>query len=154
MVGHRGADPREEAGVVVGLGDEVVGAGRERTHDVLRIGERREQEDGEVPRRRIGLEATADFEAVDAGHEHVAHHEVGQRRARAEAEADLAVLGDVHREAFCFEQPPEPMRLRLAVFDDDDPHEIPLLLQSQAAISPSGRTSSSPPRSSAAFGMP
>jgi hypothetical protein len=154
VVGDGGADPRDEAGVVVRFGDEVVGAGREGADDVLRIGERREQEDREVARGLGGLEAATHFEAVDAGHEHVAHDDVGHRGALAEAEPRLAVLGHERDEAGLFEQAPEAVRLRLAVFDDEDLHEIPLLAQSHAAMSPSARTSSTPPRSSAAFGIP
>jgi len=68
-------DAREQGPRVIGLADEVVGAGLETMGDVLDAGERGHHDDRNVLEVRVGLDRRAQLIAVHLGHDNVGDHE-------------------------------------------------------------------------------
>ncbi|MET4846215.1 hypothetical protein ABIF62_006710 [Bradyrhizobium japonicum] len=104
LVGHhlqprQRAHARDQHDVGDRLGEEIVGAGFQPAIAVGGAVERGDHHDGNVVRRRIGLETAADFKAVHVGHHHVEQDDVafgaaGQRQRLG------AVRGGHHVEIF------------------------------------------------------
>ena len=79
--------PRDQRRLVDRLGQVLVGAGLEAGDDVLGIGLGGDQDDRHERQRRVGLEPTADLDAVQLGHHDVEQDQVRTARARAAASA-------------------------------------------------------------------
>ncbi|MHC2196102.1 hypothetical protein ACVJF1_008735 [Bradyrhizobium diazoefficiens] len=104
LVGHH-LQPRQRAhacdqhDVGDGFGQEIVGARFQPAVAVGRAVERRHHHDGDVVRRRIGLQTAADLEAVHVGHHHVEQDDVAFGAARDRQRLG-AVRGGHHVEIF------------------------------------------------------
>ena len=105
------------------LGNEVVGP---RVQCLHQIGGRvlcRQHEHVTVGPRRVGSKATADFQAVDAGHHPVEEHERRRVRRRELLPGLLAIAGDRHRIA-----------PRLEGVDQQSPREVLVLSDEHAQV--------------------
>ena len=78
---HQALDPAEQRNVVDRFGQEIIGAGFEPAHPIVRLVQGGHHHDGDMLGLAVGLDAAADFDAVHAGHHHVEQHDVGLRRA-------------------------------------------------------------------------
>ncbi len=109
--------PRDQGDVVDGLGKEVVGSGLEPLHPVRGLIERRDHDQRDMLRARLGFQPPADLETVHPGHHHVEQHHIGplpradmQRLGAAPSRAHLEILGGQP----CFEK----LHIGVDVVDD------------------------------------
>jgi hypothetical protein len=92
------------------LGDVVDAARLQRRHQVLGFGQPGHEDDGNVRRGGVGLQAARHLEAVDARHHRVEQHDVGQR-LRGALQRLLAAGGHQHRVARFVERVVQHRRL-------------------------------------------
>ena len=74
---QHGLDARDHRGLVHGLGEVLVSSGVEPGHDVLGVRLGGDHDDGHEGQREVGLELTADLDAI-----HLGHHDVEQDQVR------------------------------------------------------------------------
>ncbi len=142
---------------LVGLGDEIVGAAFQPADDVHWVTERRQQHDRQTATIDAGLDALAKFVSRHSRHHDVGNHHIERRidlRQRT-----FRVVGDDGVVSALFEHAAQPLGLRGAVLDDENPGhaETPsnrVDIASSRAIAPNGNTRSTNPPSKAALGIP
>lgn len=131
---HETAHAREQGRILDRLGQKIVRPGIEPLEAIARLVERRHHHDGDMGRRRRGLESAAGLETVHAVHHHVQQDEIAQALL-----ADGNGIGTVGRrddvEIFRRELHLEKLHVRGHVVDDQDAsgHDTQYLVTACAA---------------------
>src|SRR5262245_17734669 len=123
---------------IEGLAEVVVGADVEPALQVGVLGARGEQDDRHAASRLVHAETARELEAVQLGHHHVEHRQVGPLVAR-ERERLLAVSGEDHRVARPLQPEGDQREDVLVVVGREDDRPLPLdrLIGHRAAASAS-----------------
>jgi hypothetical protein len=135
------AQPRDELVHVVGLAEEVVGAGGQSVDDVERVRQRGQQDD-----RKVGigvLDLPAQLVAVHAGHDDVRQHQV-HRTVGKPLQGPPPVLGLNDVKPCAVQAGTQALGLRAAVLDHEHCRHRPPLLGSRAAAPDSERRRATP----------
>ncbi len=74
-IGKEMVDPRQQVVFVVRFGDEVIGPALEAFENILRVGERRQQDHGYIGQFRVGADAAAKLVTTHFRHVHVGDDE-------------------------------------------------------------------------------
>jgi hypothetical protein len=74
---HQAFHPAKQRNVAHRLGEKIIGARLEPAHPVFRLIEGRDDDHRNVLGLRIGLDTTANFDAVNPRHHHVEQHDIG-----------------------------------------------------------------------------
>src|SRR5579884_2322935 len=119
VLGEEAADHRAQADEAEGLVDEAVGPGGAAVLDVVGARERGEEDDRDVPRLGVALDAAAGLQAVDARHHHVEDDEVGTLRLQA-LQPLLAVGGGVDVVALDAQVHRDDVEEAGVIVDDED----------------------------------
>src|SRR5262245_44920845 len=130
---HESPDARQELGERERLGQIVVGAEVQAPDAVLDLAAGRQYQDRRGPARAADF--FQDLDAVLAGQHEVEHDGVVIVRAR-QVRSFLPVEGDIHGHRLRLEPPAKKLSHALFVFDDEDPHDVPMLASSVTAAQP------------------
>ena len=112
-----GADARQHFGRADGLGDIVGAAGGKGGDDVLGFRQTGHEDDGNVVRHKVGLQAARHFEAVHSRHYCIEQDDVGEALPCA-LQGRFAVGGDQHRVARLIERVVQQRKVLRDVVDN------------------------------------
>jgi hypothetical protein len=111
--------PREQHGLVPGLGEEIVRAGVEALHDVVDARSAGDEDDRQGDGPRVEPKPPADLEAIDARQADVEEHDIGADLGDR-SQAVEAIAGGDRIEAGALELRDEQESIRRVILDDED----------------------------------